>query len=55
MGIEIKTLRNLWFDFINLFVVTMYFLLYRNPVVSGPVEKITFEGMEEKLKKYNDD
>jgi hypothetical protein len=53
MGVEITTLKNLWFDFINLFVVTMYFLLYRNPIICGNVDKITDYALDNKLKEYN--
>lgn len=42
MGIERKTQQSLYIDFINLWVVAMYFLLFRNPVLSNHIKKITF-------------
>lgn len=42
MSLEWKTLLTLFLDFINLWIVTMYFYFFRNPILRRTVKKIIF-------------
>jgi hypothetical protein len=43
VGIETDQLKNLLFDFLNLYLVAMYVLHYRNPVLVKSVEKVFWQ------------
>jgi hypothetical protein len=37
---KLSTMRSIWIDFINMWIITIYFLIYRNPVFGRKVKNI---------------
>lgn len=54
MGIEQKTMQSLYIDFVNLWVVAMYFLIFRNPVLGDHVTKVIFWRKEQRSSLVDD-
>lgn len=43
IGIEQDQLKNLFFDFLNLYLVSMYILTYRNPLLLKTMRKVFWQ------------
>ena len=57
LGIDLLKfqLNDIWFDFANLALITIYFFLYGNPLYHNSKEKISFSktrSLEKKLSEY---